>query len=93
VAEELWEALREKPGTVRIPWPTFDPDLLKQDQIPIVIQVNGKKRSEITVPVEASEDEIKQAAMSEANVQKFVEGKTVRKMILVPGKLLNIVAS
>jgi leucyl-tRNA synthetase len=90
-AEELWEALGEKPGMVRAPWPTYDLDLLKQDQALIVIQVNGKKRAEITVASNASEHEIKQAALAESNVQRFVEGKTIRKMILVPGKLVNVV--
>jgi len=91
VAEELWEALGEKPGMVRVSWPSFDPELLKQDEVAIVVQVNGRKRAEITVPSAASEDEVKQAAMAESNVQRFVEGKTIRKMVLVPGKLLNVV--
>jgi len=92
-AEELWEALGGTPGMVRIHWPSYDPEMLKQEEILIVIQVNGKKRGEITVPADASEDEVKQTAMAEANVQRFVEGKTIRKMVLVPGKLLNIVAA
>jgi leucyl-tRNA synthetase len=93
VCEELWEALGGKPGMVRIPWPAFDPALLEQDTALIVVQVNGKKRGEITVPVDASEEEIKAAAMAETNVRKFVEGKTVRKTVLAPGKLLSIVVS
>ena len=92
-AEELWEGLGEKPGLIRVQWPSYDPELLKQDEILIVVQVNGKKRAEITVPADASEDEIKQAAIAEANVQKFVEGKTIKKMVVVPGRLLNIVAA
>jgi len=92
IAEELWEALGEKPGMVRLPWPSFDPALLVQEEILIVVQVNGKKRAEITVPADAADDEIKQAGLAEVNVQRFVEGKTIRKMIVVPGRLLNIVA-
>ncbi len=92
IAEELWEALGGKPCMVRTAWPSYDPEILKQDECVIVVQVNGKKRAEVTVAVEAPEDEIKQAALAEANVRKFVEGKTIRKMVLVPGKLLNIVA-
>jgi leucyl-tRNA synthetase len=91
VAEELWEALGEKPGMTRLEWPTFDPVMLEQDEVLIVVQVNGKKRAEITVPVGLPEEQIKTTALAESNVKKFVEGKTVRKMILVPGKLLNIV--
>jgi leucyl-tRNA synthetase len=91
VAEELWEALGGKPGMIRVAWPSFDPALLEQDQALIVVQVNGKKRGEITVSSDASEDEVKEAAVAEANVRKFIEGKQIRKTILVPGKLLNLV--
>jgi len=91
IAEELWEALGEKPGMTRLTWPTFDPAMLEQEETVIVIQVNGKKRAEITVPVDLPEEEVKKAALAESNVKKFVEGKTVRKMVVVPGKLLNVV--
>jgi leucyl-tRNA synthetase len=91
IAEELWEALGGESGMIRVRWPSFDPTLLEQDQILIVVQVNGKKRGEITVPSDASDDEIREAAMSEVNVHKFIEGKQIRKTILVPGKLLNLV--
>jgi leucyl-tRNA synthetase len=93
IAEELWEALGGQPGITQIPWPAFDPALLERDSILIVVQVNGKKRGEITVPADASEDEIKQAAISETNVRKFLEGKNIRKTVLVPGKLLSFVVS
>jgi len=93
VCEELWEALGGRPGLVRVPWPTFDPSLIKQDQLTIVVQVNGKKRAEITVPADASEDIVKQTALAEHNVRRFIEGKTVKKMVVVPGKLLNVVVS
>jgi leucyl-tRNA synthetase len=91
VAEELWEALGGESGMIRVPWPSFDPALLEQDQVLIVVQVNGKKRGEITIASDASEDEVKEAAMAETNVRKFIEGKQIRKTILVPGKLLNLV--
>lgn len=91
-AEELWEALGEESGIVRLPWPVYDEELLVEDEVLIVVQVNGKKRAEIVVPADAGEDQIKQVALGEANVQRFIEGKTVRKTIVVPKKLLNIVA-
>jgi leucyl-tRNA synthetase len=91
VAEELWEGLGEKPGMVKNSWPSYDPELLKTDEVTIVVQVNGKKRAEVLVPTDATEDQIKQAALSETNVQRFIEGKTIRKMVLVPGKILNVV--
>jgi len=91
VAEELWEALGSEPGMVRVPWPTFDPALLVQDEVLIVVQVNGKKRGEVIVPADAPEAAVKEAALAAPNVQRFIEGKTVRKAVLVPGKLLNLV--
>jgi len=93
VCEELWEALGGNPGLVRVPWPAFDPNVIRQDQLTIVVQVNGKKRSEITVPADASDDAIKQTALAERNVQRFIEGRVVKKMVVVPGKLLNVVVS
>ncbi len=92
-AEEMWEALGGKPGILRQAWPDYDPSMLTEDQILIVVQVNGKKRGEVIVPTGASEDETREAALNETNVQRFVEGKTIRKVILVPGKLVNIVAN
>jgi leucyl-tRNA synthetase len=93
IAEELWESLGGAPGLVRLRWPSFDPELLVQDQVLVVVQVNGKKRGEITVSTDASEDVVKQAALAESNVQRFIEGKTIRKTVLVQNKLLNIVVS
>lgn len=93
VCEELWEALGGQPGLVRIPWPEFDLNLIKEHRLTIVVQVNGKKRAEITVPADASEESVKQAALAERNVQRFIEGKTVKKIVVVPGKLLNVVVS
>jgi leucyl-tRNA synthetase len=91
VAEELWETLGGKPGMVRLTWPTFDPAFLEQEEILIVVQVNGKKRGEILVPADATEDRIKARAMEEPNVKKYFDGKTVRKVVVVPGRLVNVV--
>ncbi|MGC8602186.1 MAG: class I tRNA ligase family protein, partial [Desulfomonilaceae bacterium] len=91
IAEELWETLGYKNGLTRQTWPDYDPELLTEDTFNIVTQVNGKKRAEIHVSVIASEDEIKQAAIAEPNVQRFIEGHVIRKIVVVPGKLVNIV--
>ncbi len=90
-SEELWQSLGGKSGMTGLPWPAHDESMLAEDSLAIVVQVNGKKRSEVRVSVDATEDEIKQKALAESNVQKFIEGHTIRKMIVVPGKLLNIV--
>mgnify|MGYP000954786325 FL=1 len=92
-AEELWENLGGRSGLTKLPWPKYDQSMLVEDALAIVVQVNGKKRSEIKVLLDATDDEIKQTALAELNVQKFIEGHTIRKMIVVPGKLLNIVVS
>lgn len=91
IAEELWETLGEPPGMTRLAWPQYDPELLKAEQLVIVVQVNGKKRAELTVAADASEDIIRTAALADPNVARHTEGKTIRKIITVPGKLLNIV--
>ncbi len=93
ISEELWEALGNENGLTRRHWPVYDPELIAEDTLTIVAQVNGKKRAEISVPALATEDEIKQATMAEANVQRFVEGRVIRKIVVVPGKLVNIVVS
>ena len=91
--EEMWEALGGKPGMTKLDWPQYDPSVLVEDEVVIVVQVNGKKRGEVRVPADATEDEIKETALAEPNVGRFTEGKTIRKAILVPGKLLNLVAN
>jgi leucyl-tRNA synthetase len=91
IAEEMWEALGENPGMVKHGWPPYDLALLEQDEVLIVVQVNGKKRAEISLPSDASEEEVRAAGLEEPNVQKFVEGKTIRKVIMVPGRLMNVV--
>jgi leucyl-tRNA synthetase len=93
VCEELWEVLGGEPCMTRLTWPSYDPEMLVEDEILIVIQVNGKKRAEVTVPADAPEEETKKAALAAPNVKRFIEGKTVRKVILVPGKLVNVVAN
>jgi leucyl-tRNA synthetase len=72
-------------------WPEFDPAALVEDEVEIVFQVNGKLRDRALVPVAASKEEIEQIALASARVQEFMEGKPVRKIIVVPGKLVNVV--
>lgn len=93
ISEELWEALGNKSGLTRRLWPTYNSEMILEDSLTIVAQVNGKKRAEIRVPTSATEDEMKQSAIAEANVQKFIEGRVIRKIVVVSGKLVNIVVS
>ena len=91
ICSALWREL--KPGTELLdqPWPHVDQKALVQDEVKLVLQVNGKLRGEITVAKTADKAIIEQAALGNEQVQKFVEGATVRKIIVVPGKLVNIV--
>ena len=94
LAEELWLHIHsgEAKSLTEIDWPVCDESLLVQKTITIGVQVNGKVRAQITLSPDANEDEAKEAALSQDNVQKFMEGKTVRKFIYVPGKIVNVVA-
>jgi leucyl-tRNA synthetase len=91
-AHSLWHALGNAGAIVDAPWPRPDTSALARDTIEIVVQVNGKLRSRITVETDADDEAIRSAALADANVQRFVEGKAVRKVIIVRGKLVNVVA-
>jgi leucyl-tRNA synthetase len=91
IATALWSGLR--PGTELIdqPWPAVDPLALVQDQIELVVQVNGKLRGHIRVPTTATRDHIEAIALKDEAVQRFVNGQTPKKVVVVPGRLVNIV--
>ncbi len=91
VCEELWRHLGHPESLELSGWPSWDESALIADTQLIVVQVNGKVRGKVTVPAGADDRTIETAALSDANVERFLEGKTVRKMIVVPGRLLNIV--
>ncbi len=91
ITHVLWQKLGNDSLLLQQPWPTADEAALKKDALQIIVQVNGKLRSRIEVAASASKDEIEQAAQDDANVKRFTEGKQVVKVIVVPGKLVNIV--
>ncbi|MFZ5533466.1 MAG: leucine--tRNA ligase [Pseudomonadota bacterium] len=91
IAQALWEALGQPGLVMDAAWPEADPAALVRDELEIVVQVNGKRRGQIRVPVDADQDAVGQAALAEPNVQRFLEGASVRKLIVVPGKLVNVV--
>ena len=93
ISEELWKELGHKPGIMSAEWPGFDPAALARDEIELAIQVNGKVRGRITVPAGTPEDIIREQALADESTRKFIQGKQVRKVIVVPGKLVNIAAS
>jgi leucyl-tRNA synthetase len=91
IAEALWGALGHVEPIDDGPWPEVDASALEQDTIELVVQVNGKLRGQISIASDADRGQIEQAALANENVQRFVEAKTVRKIIVVPGKLINVV--
>ncbi len=93
ICHELWHRLGHEGMVVDARWPKADPEALAQDTAELVVQVNGKLRGKIQVAADAGKTEVEQAALTEPNVQRFIEGKTVKKVIVVPGRLVNIVAN
>jgi leucyl-tRNA synthetase len=73
------------------PWPEFDPEALVENEIELVVQVNGKLRDRIRITPDATEDAVVAAAHASARIQEHIQGKTIRKIIYVPGRLLNLV--
>jgi leucyl-tRNA synthetase len=92
ICHSLWQALGHQNAVVNECWPEVDETALVKDSIELVVQVNGKVRAKLDVPANLDRAGIEQHAMAAPNVQRFLEGVTVRKVIVVPGKLINIVA-
>lgn len=91
LAHELWEMLGEKGTLLKAPWPKYDPELAKEDEIQIPVQVNGKLRAVVTVPTGSTEDTIRDAALADEKIRSSIAGKNILKQIIVPGKLINLV--
>ena len=92
-AHEVWNSIGDGTAVEDTLWPAIDVSALVEDETLIIVQVNGKLRAKITVSADAQQDAVQALAMDDENVSKFTEGKTIRKVIYVPGKLLNIVAN
>jgi len=98
ISSELWERLSSQFGDARgdvtqQSWPVYDEHLLVEDEVEIVIQINGKLRDRVKMPTVATEEELKTVALSNPKVQERIVSKTVRKVIVVPKKLVNIVVT
>ncbi len=91
ICQVLWEALGHEGLVADAPWPEADESALAAEEITLAVQVNGKRRAEITVPAGADREAVEAAALADANVQRHVQGKAVHKVIVVPGRLVNIV--
>ena len=91
LAAELWSETGGAGSLLRHPWPGFDPDLAREEELEIPVQVNGKLRAVVHLPLDARPEDMQQAALAEARVQAAITGKQVVKVVVVPGKLINIV--
>jgi leucyl-tRNA synthetase len=91
ICHELWSVLGHKTALIDVPWPVADEQALETDLVEIVVQVNGKLRGRISVATDADNDSVGALALADPNVQRFVGDQEVRKTIVVPGRLVNIV--
>ena len=91
ISHALWQALGGVGEVIDTPWPDVDESALARDTIEMVVQVRGKVRAKIEVPAEADKDEVEASALAQDNVQRFVGDAGIKKVIVVPGKLINIV--
>jgi leucyl-tRNA synthetase len=93
IADELWEKLGGEGFLINTPWPVWDEAMVIDSVVTVVVQVNGKLRAEFQAPREASQDELKATALELDKVKSHTDGKTIRKVVVIPGKLVNIVVS
>lgn len=93
LCEELWAELGHAAPIDQEPWPVWSQDALERDMLTVVIQINGKLRGKIEVPASAAKEDVEKMAMSEENIIRHLEGLTVRKVVVIPGKLVNVVAN
>jgi leucyl-tRNA synthetase len=92
IAEELWVEKFGKPYSIHTQsWPEVDQSATKEDTITLPVQVNGKLRDRIDLPADVGEEDAKAAAIASQGAQKFISGKDIRKVIYIPGRLVNIV--
>ena len=93
ITQKLWQELGYGDDILGAPWPEVDESALVKDSIDLVVQVNGKVRGKVSVPAGADNAAIEEAALADEKVQSFIDGKTIRKIIVVPGRLVNVVAN
>ncbi|HEY9729559.1 MAG TPA: class I tRNA ligase family protein, partial [Chroococcales cyanobacterium] len=91
ITEELWQAIGRTESVHTQAWPKYDPDALVADEITLVIQIMGKTRGTLQVPAQADKQALEQYARESEVAQRYIEGKEIKKVIVVPGKLVNFV--
>jgi leucyl-tRNA synthetase len=91
IAEELWEAIDNPPSISLQKWPAWSEDLAKEEEIELVVQINGKVRAKMMIPRDISDEAIQERTLGEPRIREMLESKTVKKIFVVKGKLVNIV--
>jgi leucyl-tRNA synthetase len=91
MAEELWERLEHAGGVVAAGWPQYDEAVARAEQIVVPVQVNGKVRARLTVPADTPEDQLRELALADPQVAKHLEGKIIKKVVVVNGRLVSVV--
>jgi leucyl-tRNA synthetase len=92
-AEELWHMLGHVGGLAAATWPSYDPEVAKPDEVVVPVQVNGKLRSRMTAPADASEEQLRERALADPAVRAYTAGKTIRKVVIAKGPLVSVVVS
>jgi leucyl-tRNA synthetase len=91
ITAELWEQIGEKESILKEPWPVWDEEIAKEEEIELVVQINGKLRGKIMIPAGLDDDAVKEKAFSDPKIQEQIRGKTLKKIVVVKGKLVNMV--
>jgi len=91
LAEDIWAVLGGEGFVVKAPWPKADPALLAEDEVTLPIQINGKRRGEVTVPKDMPAAEVEKIVLAEEAVVKALNGAAPKKLIVVPGRIVNVV--
>ena len=92
LGEELWQRLGADASLAEEPWPQFDPALVQDEVVEVGVQVNGKLRGQVQLAVDADEETARAAALADPRVQSHLVGKALRKVVYVPGRILNLIA-
>ena len=91
IAEEMWQSLGNRKGLTATTWPGYDREIATEDTVTLVVQVNGKVRSRLSLPVNQEEDEVKRLALGDEKIKGLIDGKEVRRVVVVPNRLVNVV--
>jgi len=91
LAEELWQGLGHKKSIFLEKWPKYDPRLTREESFELVVQINGRVRDAISAPIDISEEDAKKLALNSEKVQKWFEGKPIKKVIFVKNRLINLI--